>query len=65
MRGLNVVVEGRKKPLYIKTRKQNGNIIAQVIDQGEEVCSFILGKDYPLLVVRSERVVVVYEEVPR
>lgn len=62
MRGLNVIVEGRKKPLYIKTRKENGEIIAQVIDQGEVLCSIILGKeDYPLLVVQSEKVVVVYE----
>ncbi len=62
MRGLNVIVEGRQKPLYIKTRKEKGEIIAQVIDQGETVCTILLGKEnYPLVVVRDEKVVVVYE----
>ena len=62
MRGLNVIVEGRKKPLYIRARKEKGEIIAQVIDQGEVLCSIILGKeDYPVVVVRDERAVVVYE----
>ena len=62
MRGLNVIVEGRKKPLYIRARKENGEIIAQVIDQGEIICFIVLGKeDYPVVVVRDERAVVVYE----
>lgn len=61
MRGLNLIVEGRTKPLYVKTRKKNGQIIAQVMDQGQIVCTLILKDDYPLVVVQSERVWVVYE----
>lgn len=59
---LNVIVEGRKKPLYIKTRKENGQIIAQVVDQGKVLCALILGENPPLVVVRDESVVVVYED---
>lgn len=61
MRGMNIIVEGRTKPLYVKTRKKNGQIIAQVMDQGQILCTLILKDDYPLVVVQSERVWVVYE----
>ena len=61
MRGLSIIVEGRKNPLYVKTRKEKGEILVQVIDDHKVVCLLRLTEETPLVIVRDERVVVIYE----
>ena len=61
MQGLNIIIEGRKKPLYVKPRKINGAIYVDVLHEGEVVAIITTGESFPTIIIKDPKVAVVYE----
>lgn len=61
MQGVNVIVQGRDKPLYIKTRAKNGLIVADFVYDGKVWVTVVQGTSPPLVVIKDLGVVVAYD----
>lgn len=62
IRGVRLLVEGRKKPLHITTRKRKGSIVGAVVDDAKTLFTFSISENnVPVIVITSDKVVVVDE----